>query len=187
MWETMKNSDVCAFFEGDLLTVIDKEGSVCFADWADRDRQSVPEPERTCPEALPKTAMHEALPVGDEVWVLTANPHWRAPHGQMQLVRLDRDLKELDRQDLYPLDEHLDYVYTGLYRNHTPHHLLTPTHYVRIGFVPRARVGTCPEWNWGAEGIFPGGSSWRPIIWIYPNFRPGFLFLQTRSQQPFYN
>ena len=147
MWETMKNSDVCAFFEGDLLTVIDKEGSVRFADWADRDRQSVPEPERICPEALPKTAEHEALPVGEEVWVLTANTHRKAPHGQMQLVRLDRDLKELDRQDLYPLDEHLDYVYTGLCRNHTPHHLLTPTHYFRIGFVPRARVGTCPEWK----------------------------------------
>ena len=147
MWETMKNSEVCAFFEGELLTVIDKEGKVRFADWTGRDRRSVPEPERTDPELPLKRVVHEAVPVGDEVWVLTANPHQGASGGQMQLVRLDRELKELDRQDLHPLDEHLDYVYTGLYRNYTPHHLLTPTHYFRIGFLPRAMVGTCPGWK----------------------------------------
>ena len=147
MWETMKNSDVCAFFTGDLLTVIDREGHVRLADWADRDRQSVPEQERLCSEALPKTAVHEVLPVGDEVWVLTANPHGKAARRQMQLVRLDRDLQELRRQDLYPLDEYLDYVYTGLYRNHTPHHLLTPTHYFRTSFVPQSETGTRPGWE----------------------------------------
>ena len=26
MWETMKNSEVCAFFEDELLTVVDKVG-----------------------------------------------------------------------------------------------------------------------------------------------------------------
>ena len=48
MWETMKNSEVCAFFEDELLTVVDKVGNVRFVDWTGRDRQSVPESERIC-------------------------------------------------------------------------------------------------------------------------------------------
>ena len=75
MWESMKNSEVCAFFEDELLTVVDKVGKVRFVDWTGRDRQSVPESERICPEPSLKRIKHKALPVGDEVWVLTANPH----------------------------------------------------------------------------------------------------------------
>ena len=147
MWETMKNSEVCAFFEDELLTVVDKVGNVRFVDWTGRDRQSVPESERICPEPSLKRIKHKALPVGDEVWVLTANPHQGMSGGQMQLVRLDQELQELDRQDLYPLDQKLDYVYAGLQRDYSPHHLLTATRYFHVSFVPRDEVGT----NWGHE------------------------------------
>ena len=93
MWKTMQNSDVCAFFEGDLLTVIDREGNVRFADWTDRDRQSVPKELRPSTGELLKHTIRQVLPAGEELWVLTANTWMPVAFAQMQLVRLDRELR----------------------------------------------------------------------------------------------
>ena len=145
MWKTMQNSDVCAFFEGDLLTVIDREGNVRFADWTDRDRQSVPKELRPSTGELLKHTIRQVLPVGEELWVLTANTWMPEAFAQMQLVRLDRELRELGRQDLCTLDNKLDYPYVRFRTAATPNHLLTAGMYFRVGFVSQLDIGAYQE------------------------------------------
>ena len=145
MWKTMQNSDVCAFFEGDLLTVIDREGNVRFADWTDRDRQSVPKELRPSTGELLKHTIRQVLPAGEELWVLTANTWMPEAFAQMQLVRLDRELRELGRQELCTLDNKLDYPYVRFRTAATPNHLLTAEMYFRVGFVSQLDIGAYQE------------------------------------------
>ena len=145
MWKTMQNSDVCAFFEGDLLTVIDREGNVRFADWTDRDRQSVPKELRPSTGELLKHTIRQVLPAGEELWVLTANTWMPEAFAQMQLVRLDRELRELGRQELCTLDNKLDYPYVRFRTAATPNHLLTAGMYFRVGFVSQLDIGAYQE------------------------------------------
>ena len=145
MWKTMQNSDVCAFFEGDLLTVIDREGNVRSADWTDRDRQSVPKELRPSTGELLKHTIRQVLPAGEELWVLTANTWMPEAFAQMQLVRLDRELRELGRQELCTLDNKLDYPYVRFRTAATPNHLLTAGMYFRVGFVSQLDIGAYQE------------------------------------------
>lgn len=145
MWKTMQNSDVCAFFEGDLLTVIDREGNVRFADLTDRDRQSVPKELRPSTGELLKHTIRQVLPAGEELWVLTANTWMPEAFAQMQLVRLDRELRELGRQELCTLDNKLDYPYVRFRTAATPNHLLTAEMYFRVGFVSQLDIGAYQE------------------------------------------